>query len=759
MPRSKLVFFSMPFGVKNVEAKPHDFDETWRKLLKPAVPQGWEDVRIDEANQPGPIVQQFKHYLRVADVVVFDLTSSNPNVLYELGIRDVFAPGRRVLVMREDARLPFDLGTERALAYAVDVEHAVASPFRDELQEQILAAAGVSKDGTLAPPDEDRLRAQMDRATTVPALVAVWKYWARYSSIPVDTLLRLAAAFSEHRRLDLAVDVARRAYREEPNDWDVARMLGWYLRKSGSLDDARSFLEQALALNEGDAESMGMLGGMHKRKGLVLLGRGADDDAVESFRLSKDTYERAVEIDPLDIYNLVNVGALTFVSTAPGTRNPAYEKVIQAVWGSDVRSASTWDLLALGEAHLVLGQTEEAKRVFSDASQRTDFTSGMRTSVIDQLDLLEKFGLPASGAGEVRAILVGEKVRPAKTVVLIHLSDIHFGRKPDGSEMHRFRPKGPLHQKKTLAEHVIAECSKEKASDVGLFLIISGDVAYQAKSDEYRDAAKFTKDLMRELALDPAHLVIVPGNHDVNWTLSSNERVERFDEFLKFVRGVFGKDQFPTFYPFVTWDFDVTNTRPQAHEILSVHKVKDDGVVFIGFNSCVVEDEKQHFGAIGQEQVELAKRGLADVDPSWLRIAILHHHVLPLERQLSLGDEGTSLDGTIVRDFAVLESSLHALQFDMVLHGHKHDPGVRVSRLVNAFGRDGGKSIIVCGAGSAGVERDELPADRGNHFGIYRIPAGRRTPGAPFVDVEWMELPYNDVATRWTSTGRWSVEG
>jgi tetratricopeptide (TPR) repeat protein len=755
--RARLVFFSMPFKVKDVGGVPFDFDEAWHTLLEPGVPSGWDAIRLDESNEPGSITDQFKHYLRVADVAVFDLTSGNPNVLYELGLRDVFAPGRRVLVARDDEDLPFNLRNENTLRYPVRRRPETASAFTQQLERQILAAAGIARDGAHAPPDEDRLRAQLDRATTLPALVAVWKYWARYSSIPADVLLRLAAAFHEHGRLDLAVEVARRAYTDQPDVWDVARTLGWYLRKSGSLDEARMYLEQALALNAGDVESMGMLGGMHKRKALELLGRGEKDEALKSFALSKDTYERAVDVEKRDVYNLVNVGALTFVTQGLTSDNPAYTKIFELVSKRDPRDASTWDLLALGEACLVLGRVEDAKRTFADAYKRADFLGPMRTSVTDQLDLLEKFGLPAQTAAEVRSILAGEKQRAAKTVVLLHLSDIHFGKNAGGENMHRFRDKGGLHLKKTLAQHVFEQCKKEKRADVTLFLVVSGDVAYLAKKDEYEDATKFITDLKRDLELDNDHVVIVPGNHDVNWKLSSNEKSQRFDEYLNFVGRVFG-DDFATIYPSANWDFDMRKPRPEPHMILSVHKAAAAGIVLIGFNSCVVEDEEQHFGAIGENQLALAREMLAGVDPAWVRVAVLHHHVLPLERKLSMGDGGAGLDGTIVRDFAALESSLHRLKFDMILHGHKHDPGIRVSKLVSAFEADDGKSMIVCGAGSAGVEEKELPAGRGNHFAVSRIHGGSRTPGADFVDVDWMELPL-DAGAEWKTIRSWKIKG
>ena len=56
------------------------------------------------------------------------------------------------------------------------------------------------------------------------------------------------------------------------------------------------------------------------------------------------------------------------------------------------------------------------------------------------------------------------------------------------------------------------------------------------------------------------------------------------------------------------------------------------------------------------------------------------------------------------------------------------------------------------------MEKEELPDDWGNHFAIYRIASARR-PGETFVDVEWRELPYNDIHRSWQARGRWKVNG
>jgi 3',5'-cyclic AMP phosphodiesterase CpdA/tetratricopeptide (TPR) repeat protein len=751
MSRAKIVFFSMPFGTKPVGDEHHDFDETWKKLLKAAVPDGWEDKRIDEVDAPGTIPEQFKEYLRSADVVVFDLTSANPNVLYELGIRDVFAPGRRVLVARVGTVSPFNIAAERVLYYAAELQVALAEGFPHRLREQILQVRGGATSPRRAAGHEARLIAQIDRATTRPALVSIWREWEQLEGISVDPLLRLARLFSEHRRLDLAIDVARRAYQEAPDEWEVARTLGWYLRRDGQSEEAVDLLRQAIALNPADLEALGMLGGLYKRYALDLRRAGDMAAAKGWFQQCQKMYSDASKVDPQDFYSLVNSGALSFIGGEP---TEGYGRIVEVV-GKDPSRLQTWDLLAFAEAELVVGDPKTALAAFASATQRRDFTHEMRESQCDQLGLLEEFGLAPSVAAEARSILRGEKERRARRIVVIHLSDVHFGKKPDSTEMHRFRQRSGLHDHRSLAAHVLDECKQELVDGAALFVVISGDIAYQAVNDEYGEATIFIRSLLEGLQLGLDRLVVVPGNHDVNWKLSGYQLSHRFDAYLSFLSTLYGTEQFKAIYPHVDWDFRIDSPRPPSHKILSFQEFRDLGIVFVGFNSCVLEDHELHFGAIGQEQIKLAEALLANVPASLVRVAVLHHHVLPLESRLSREGQGAEMDGTLVRDYSLVERALHALNFDLVLHGHKHEPGIRVSRLIP----QGKKSLIVCGAGSVGVEKGELPPDWGNHFAIYRLPGAPRREGqGPPVEIEWRTLPVNDLNRRWDRQGPWLVE-
>lgn len=85
------------------------------KVIEPACERaGIKNVqRADDIDEAGDIPQQVIEAIRDADLVIADLTDSNPNVMYELGLRH--AVGRCTLAIAEWNRLPFDVSTLRTV--------------------------------------------------------------------------------------------------------------------------------------------------------------------------------------------------------------------------------------------------------------------------------------------------------------------------------------------------------------------------------------------------------------------------------------------------------------------------------------------------------------------------------------------------------------------------------------------------------------------------------------------------------------------
>jgi hypothetical protein len=98
-----MCFVAMPFGKRAPTGKKKpliDFDQIHTYIRKGAGAAGLESIRADFEPSGGFIHKPMLERLLVAEYVIADVTLSNPNVLYEIGVRHRSqragdSPGRR----------------------------------------------------------------------------------------------------------------------------------------------------------------------------------------------------------------------------------------------------------------------------------------------------------------------------------------------------------------------------------------------------------------------------------------------------------------------------------------------------------------------------------------------------------------------------------------------------------------------------------------------------------------------------------------
>src|SRR5688500_9921438 len=108
----KRCFVVMGFGVKTDYAtgRKLNLDKSYRLLIKPVVEgKGLECVRADEIRHSGAIDVPMYRELLTADVVIADLSTANPNALYELGVRHALRPRTTIVISESKLSYPFDL--------------------------------------------------------------------------------------------------------------------------------------------------------------------------------------------------------------------------------------------------------------------------------------------------------------------------------------------------------------------------------------------------------------------------------------------------------------------------------------------------------------------------------------------------------------------------------------------------------------------------------------------------------------------------
>lgn len=111
----------MGFGKKTdfSSGRSLDLDMTYKNIIKPAVlSSGYECVRADEIQDSGIIDKSMYALLIHADLVIADISTYNPNAIYELGIRHAVRPFSTIIMKEEKGKIPFDLDHNRIFKYS-----------------------------------------------------------------------------------------------------------------------------------------------------------------------------------------------------------------------------------------------------------------------------------------------------------------------------------------------------------------------------------------------------------------------------------------------------------------------------------------------------------------------------------------------------------------------------------------------------------------------------------------------------------------
>jgi tetratricopeptide (TPR) repeat protein len=421
----------MPYGIRKgtldhenpTEVREIHFDKVWTGILQPAVPASFETKRADELRRSGLIDRLYIEWLFGADVVLADLTFGNPNVYYELGIRQALSKKGTVLVACRGTRLPFDVRNQTVLEYpyfeapdlasfqktlaeTIDnaVREAIDSPVHvflpdlfvgrfeagenpvlqakelagrvEELEEELRSLQGVR--------NEHRLVAKIEDASSAGRLLALLPLVRKTASPSVSLLESFAVKLRKYGCIGEALEILLRALENEPEDSEILREIGFVYRKKGEqfYPEAERYLRRALQANDSDPELLGMLGGLLKRRG----------ELREALKL----YERAHEIEPENLYPLVNLGGMR---AALGERADAeywYEKLIR-LCEEAIQSgrADYWTYLCLGEAAAVSGRSDAAGDAYRTAVEMGVPVEDLR-SATEQLHFLVSRGFEAA---------------------------------------------------------------------------------------------------------------------------------------------------------------------------------------------------------------------------------------------------------------------------------------------------------------------------------------------------------------------------
>jgi tetratricopeptide (TPR) repeat protein len=268
----KHVFIVRPFGRKGGV----DFDRVETDLIQPAMRQaGLSGGTTGQIVQQGNIRADMFEQLLIADLVIADISIHNANVFYELGIRHALRDKRTFLIRARidrskeadpmDKEVPFDLKTDRYLAY--DADHPGASV-------AILAAAlGATLDSLKADSPVYQLLPELDPADP-----------SKFLAVPIDFREEVERAEEVKNCADLQLFAAEL----DGFPWRMAglRFIGHAQRNLRDWRGAKATWRTVRDYDEMDVEANTLLGTIYQRLGDRVASNQALERALQNTDLT-----------------------------------------------------------------------------------------------------------------------------------------------------------------------------------------------------------------------------------------------------------------------------------------------------------------------------------------------------------------------------------------------------------------------------------------------------------------------------------------
>jgi hypothetical protein len=344
-------FVVMGFGRKTdfETGRVLDLDKTYEYIIKPAVEStGLVCVRANEIKHSGPIDVPMYENLLQADVVVADLSTSNKNAYYELGVRHALKPYTTVVVCEDKVEsFPFDLNHVSVQKYrhlGDGIDFGEVERFRKALSELVIAvyrkqprradSPVYTTLQALRPPALSQIGGLANVASASPEAPATVESFKLYSELLAEVDAAQASGDFEEAKMLLALlrkrmrtpatvsDKAASALPEDP--YIIQRLaLATYKAKKptpeasiGALREAAELLSTLSPATSNDTETLGLWGAVHKRLWEQARDAVALDQAVRSYE--RGFYLRNDYYNGINFAYLLNIRAARALAEASG---------------------------------------------------------------------------------------------------------------------------------------------------------------------------------------------------------------------------------------------------------------------------------------------------------------------------------------------------------------------------------------------------------------------------------------------------------
>ncbi len=346
----------MPFGKKldNIGVS-IDFDSVYNNLIYPAIKEaGLKPIRADEEKVGGIIHKPMFERLILCEYAVVDLTTANPNVFYELGVRHAVRPYSTVLLYAQGTKgLPFDINALNAISYSLEssgsANQEINNKTKEILKRRLIEAQNPNTDSPIFQlvegfPDIQHIKTDVfrERVNYSEELKKQLAYIRREKNITDLGNFVVSLKNIKNQEAGVIIDIflSYRALAKKKEDWEemaefvtlmpeplssttlVQEQYAFALNRAEHSEEAEKILLSLLEKKGASSETYGILGRVYKDRWEKESKKENNNKISSEGYLDKaiDAYLKGFESDFRDTYPGINAITLMEIKKKPDSR-------------------------------------------------------------------------------------------------------------------------------------------------------------------------------------------------------------------------------------------------------------------------------------------------------------------------------------------------------------------------------------------------------------------------------------------------------
>lgn len=393
---TKRCFVVMGYGVRPdlSSGKKINLDRVYQEIIKPVVTEcGYECIRGDEVLDSGLIDESMYYGILESDLVVADISTLNPNAIYELGVRHGVRRFRTIIMMETGDKFFFDLNHSRTITYTYHRNKTSFGTEAERIRERLKGVienieANEQIDSPLYKFVNDLQEPQ--RTETVRD--------KKENSKPIYERIKEATDLKKQEKYSEALELFEALSKDIPSDPYFLQQMALCTYKQDPfsvdlLNKAYSILEPMAETV--DPETNGLIGAIFKRRFEIT-------NAWEDIEKAVNSYKKAYNIYA-DNYNGENYAFCLLLASSVCSGDEQQEElkvlsrhVYREVFESNKDFAEEeintdyekWILASLAASAKVLNKNELFKKYDELFLAKAD--KMMKSSYLQQMDLLIK---------------------------------------------------------------------------------------------------------------------------------------------------------------------------------------------------------------------------------------------------------------------------------------------------------------------------------------------------------------------------------